>query len=175
MPQAVTHILIPILLVALFRDVYLRKRDKKHFPLHYVLFAGLGGVLPDIDIVISVLLGTDIHKTFTHTLFFPLILFAVFLVLKPINVNAKLCNLGRHNMKLATIFLVLAFGVVTHLALDTLFGTPSFLLYPFITKDFAINLFNYLPAMVSPALIDGILLVIWLVYLEVKHKISDFI
>jgi len=49
MPQAVTHILAPILLVSIFRDFCLRKKDKKHFSLHYVLIAGLGGILPDID------------------------------------------------------------------------------------------------------------------------------
>ena len=45
MPEAVTHILIPILLVALFRDFYWKKRNKgkNNFPLHYVLIAGLGG------------------------------------------------------------------------------------------------------------------------------------
>ena len=31
MPQAVTHILIPILIVSIFRDFYLKKRDKKIF------------------------------------------------------------------------------------------------------------------------------------------------
>tara|TARA_Y100000310_G_scaffold345426_1_gene464826 strand:+ start:6318 stop:6482 length:165 start_codon:yes stop_codon:yes gene_type:complete len=48
MPQAVTHILIPILLVSLLRDLFV-KRGKK-FSSHYILIAGLGGVLPDIDI-----------------------------------------------------------------------------------------------------------------------------
>jgi len=51
MPQAVTHILVPILLVAIFRDFYLKKKSKRHFPLHYVFLAGIGGILLDIDII----------------------------------------------------------------------------------------------------------------------------
>ena len=47
MPQAAAHILITIILIALIRDFYIRK--KKKFPLHYVLIAGLGGILPDLD------------------------------------------------------------------------------------------------------------------------------
>lgn len=184
MPQAVTHILVPILLISIFRDFYLKNKDKKHFPLHYVLIAGLGGVLSDIDIPISFLLNIlgaqnwYLHKTFTHSLFFPVILFALFLILKPINAKAKICNLGRHNLKLSTIFLMLAFGVLIHILLDSLFGEMAYFFYPFSMSDYGMNLVSYLPlelqSLAIPTL-DGILLVIWMIYLELKHKISDFI
>jgi len=183
MPEAVTHILIPILLVAIFRDFY-KSINKKKFPLHYVLIAGLGGVLPDIDIVFSViqnLIGIqtwDIHKTFTHSLFFPLILFALFIILKPVNVKARICNIGKHNLKLSIISLMLSIGILIHILLDTLFGGPSYLFYPLLITDYAIYIFDYLPRelrSLAPPLLDGILLVIWLAYLELKHKISDFI
>src|SRR3989344_8773075 len=117
MPYAVTHILIPILLVSILRDFYLKRKDKKHFPLHYALIAGLGGVLPDIDIIISIILNFagisnwDIHRTFTHSLLFPLVFFALFLILIPVHRKARICNLTRHKLKLSTISLMLAIGI----------------------------------------------------------------
>jgi membrane-bound metal-dependent hydrolase YbcI (DUF457 family) len=184
MPQAVTHILVPILIAAVFRDFYLRKNEKAHFPLHYVLIAGIGGVLPDIDIVISVifnLIGLEnwnVHKTFTHSLFFPAIFLILYFVLKPVHKKAKICNLGRHNLKLSTICLILAFGITAHILLDSLTWERAYYFYPFSSREFGINLIDYLPeglrGMALPTL-DGILLVVWIVYLELKHKISDFI
>jgi len=184
MPQAVTHILIPILIVSLIRDFYIRKKDKKYFPLHYVLIAGIGGVLPDIDIIFSIILNLsgsttwNVHKTFTHSLFFPIILFALFLILKPVNIRTKICNLGKHNLKLSIIMLMLSLGVLIHIGLDSIFGEMAYFFYPFSLQDYGVNILSYLPislqGLVIPTL-DGILLVIWLVYLELKHKISDFI
>ncbi len=184
MPQAVAHILAPILLVSIFRDFYLRKKDKKHFPLHYVLIAGLGGILPDIDIIFSIILnlisvqGWNIHKTFTHSLFFPLIFVLIYFLLKPIHKKAKICNLTRHKLELSKIFLALAIGALSHIFLDSIFGEMAFFFYPFSKLDYGINLVSFLSRPLQylffPTL-DGILLVIWLVYLELKHKISDFI
>ena len=88
MPYAVTHILVPIVLLSLFRDFYLKKNTKKKFPLHYVLITGLGGVLPDIDLIFSTFLNLigihnwNIHRTFTHSLFFSLFFFMLFLIKK---------------------------------------------------------------------------------------------
>ena len=184
MPQAVTHILFPILLVSLFRDFYLRNKEKKNFPLHYVLFAGLGGVLPDIDIIFSIILNLagiqdwNIHKTFTHSLFLPIIFVLIYFLLKPVHKKAKICNLTKHKLELSKIFLVLAVGISIHIFLDSIFGERAFFFYPILINDYGINLISYLSKdlqnLFFPTL-DGILLVIWLVYLELKHKISDFI
>ncbi len=184
MPQAVTHILVPILFVAIVRDFYLRTKDRKSFPLHYVLAAGIGGILPDIDIVFSVflyLLGIpqwDIHKTFFHSLFFPLIFFLLFLVLRPVRARARICNLTKHKLKLSILFLMIAIGVLIHIFLDALIGGPAFFFYPFSFSNYEINLAASLPLafrdLITP-LLDGIVLVIWIVYLELKHKISNFI
>jgi hypothetical protein len=179
MPYAVTHILFPILIAAIYRDYF----AKTKFPLHYVLLAGLGGVLPDIDIpislFISLILSQDIwlHKTITHSLLFPLGFLILFLILNPINANARICNLGKHNLKLGFIFLSISLGTLTHILLDGFFGNQAFLLYPFSLTDFGINIlqnapFNWNTIM---ATIDGILLVVWILYLEIKHKISDFV
>ncbi len=184
MPLAVTHILVPILLVFIFRDYYLKKKDKKHFPLHYVLIAGLGGVLPDIDIILSIILNLfgvqdwNIHRTFTHSLFFPLILVLFFFLLKLVHKKAKICNLTRHKLELSKIFLVLAIGISIHIFLDSIFGGPAFFFYPLLLNNYGVNLVSYLSKPLQELFfptLDGILLVVWLVYLELKHKISDFI
>lgn len=182
MPQAVTHILVPILLVAIFRDFFYK--GKKRFSLHYVLLAGLGGVLPDIDIIFSIILtffgveNWNIHKTFTHSLFFPLIFFILFFVLKNTHEKAKICNIGRHKLELSKIFLVLGIGILIHIFLDALVGEIAFFFYPISMQDYSVSLMNYLPTSFrgfAMPLLDGVLLVIWIVYLELKHRISDFI
>lgn len=184
MPYAVTHILFPIILVALFRDFILSKESKKRFPLHYVLIAGLGGAIPDIDIPVSLLLnflgiaGWDIHRTFTHSISFSIIFLALFLILLPVKEEARICNLTRHKLKLSTISLMLAIGILTHLFLDSLFGEVTYLFYPFSTAAYGINLLSIFPQAVQGAILptlDGVLLFVWIIYLEVKHKISDFI
>ena len=184
MPYAVTHILVPIVLVAIFRDFFLSKEKKKKFPLHYVLLAGLGGVLPDIDIPISLILNFlgftawDIHKTFTHSIAFAAIFFALFLILLPIKQQARICNLTRHNIKLNTIFLMLGIGITIHILLDSLFGEITYFFYPFSSASYGINILSSIPRGIAENLLptlDGILLVIWIIYLELKNKISDFI
>ncbi len=183
MPQGVTHILIPILIMSLIRDYVLSKNQKAHFPLHYVLIAGLGGVLPDIDILLSIVLkffGTqswDLHKTFTHSIFFPLVFLLVFIMIKPMHERFKFCHVRKHTLNLSTIALMLALGTLIHIGLDSLFGENVYWFYPFLMNDYGINLFSLtgLSWPTTAALLDGILLVIWIVYLEVKHKISDFI
>lgn len=182
MPLAVTHILVPILIVALVRDFYLKKKDRKSFPLHYVLIAGIGGVLPDFDIALFLILSNsflleEIHKTITHTIFLPSIFFALFLLFKPIKSEAKICNIGRHNLKLSLIFLFLSFGTLTHILLDSLLS-PILIFYPFSSFSLGYNILTFLPENargIAPATLDGVLLVVWIVYLELKHKISDFI
>ena len=180
MPQAVTHFLIPAILIALFRDFYLRKRDRKKFPLHYVLIGGLAGLIPDFDIGIYYVLSffgvaiNQVHRTFSHSLFVPL----VFLVLGFIFIGVRNKELGKHKLKLSTIFFVLAFGVLTHLILDAFVAGSIMPLYPFFDYSIGIGLINNLPSQFQTTIvpvIDAVLLIFWMIYLELKHKISDFI
>lgn len=184
MPYAVTHILFPIILLALFRDYYIKKRDRKNFPLHYVLLAGIGGALPDIDIPISFALNIfgveswQIHKTFTHSLLFPGIFVLGFVLLNRASPSARICNITRHKLKLSLISLMLGIGALTHILLDSLFSELAYFYYPFSNKAFGTNLLAFLqPELQDGALklLDGILLLAWIVYLELKHRISDFI
>ena len=180
MPYAVTHFLFPVIIVSIIRDYFYRKSGKK-FPLHYVLIAGLGGVLPDIDIITYLFLQpfgfsySDIHRTITHSLFPILILVFLGFIFHRIKVNV----LGNHKIKLSIICWVLSFSFFIHILLDALItGETIKLLYPFSHFTLWSNLTDILPQHLSPLftpLLDGILLIIWIIYLEAKHKISDFI
>lgn len=181
MAQAVAHFLFSAFLAAIYRDRRIKDKNKKKFPLHYVLFAGLGGLLPDIDIILFFFLYNfgasfeEIHRTFTHALIFP----ALLLLLSFAAIPLKNKTLGKHHIKIHNIFLALAFGSLTHIFLDAiLIGENIMLFYPL--SDFAtgLDLVRYLPEFLSYnfiPILDGILLLLWVVYLEWKHKISDFI
>lgn len=179
MPQAVTHILVPLIIAALVRDSFKFRKNKK-FSLHYVLIAGLGGALPDVDIAvywIAHFFGANInqvHRAFTHTIFFTLLLIMIGLLFhvvynKPVT---------KHKLKLSWILYTLAFGMLLHLALDAILSGYIRPFYPFYNLQVGLNLVMLLPFPLSeiflPSL-DGALLVIWLLYLELRHKISDFI
>lgn len=178
MPTAVTHLLVPLFLVALFRDYFVKKRGR--FPLHYALIAGLGGVLPDIDLLIFFVLGyfsftlEQIHRTITHSL----LASGFFVILSIITVPLKNRVLGRHKLKIHWIFLALAFGFFIHTSLDGILSGEIRPLSPFSDYEFSLNLIQYAPehmdGLVMP-LFEGFLLVFWIAYLEIKHKISDFI
>ena len=78
MPNAVTHILIPIVILELIRDYVIK--DRKKFPLHYILIGGIAGLLPDIDVAVYWIINifvkiplNEVHRTFSHTLFLPLL------------------------------------------------------------------------------------------------------
>ncbi len=180
MPQAAAHILIPLILASIIRDFHIRRKSRKSFPLHYVLIAGIAGIIPDLDIAAFWILNffgftlQQIHRTFMHTIFIPLIFFIMFLVFH--NTNIK--TLGRHKLKLSIIFLMLAFGSIMHLLLDATLSGQVMPFYPLSNLAIGLNLFGYLPyaleEIAAPSL-DGGLLILYLIYLEVRHKISDFI
>lgn len=174
MPLAVTHVILTIVLVDLFRD-YIMKNHKKYLTLHTLLVAGVAGLIPDIDMPIQMLmrlLGANIpllqHGGMFHTPLFGL----VFLIPAIILWNKK-----KH--KAATIFFVITFGILFHIFLDWLLGggahTGIMLLWPFTTMSFKVHLLLKLNLGDIPASIDALILIAWLWHEEVKHKIRDFI
>jgi membrane-bound metal-dependent hydrolase YbcI (DUF457 family) len=180
MPTVVTHILIPLILTAIFRDFILSKKHHKSFPLWYVLIAGLAGALPDVDIAvtwIAAAFGNPTlmwHRLLTHSFLFPLF----FLLLGLLTLKVRSKEFGKHHLKLSTVFFLIAFGTATHIALDaTIHGVVS-LYYPFSNALVGLNLVGLLPYPLNNLAIpsvEGIMLIFWLVYLELKHRISDFI
>jgi membrane-bound metal-dependent hydrolase YbcI (DUF457 family) len=176
MPQAVTHFLIPVILLELFRDYFVR--DKKSFPVHYIFIGGLAGLLPDLDVAVYYILSflgftlEEVHRTFSHNIFVPLF----FVGLGFLFYGFKNKELGKHHLKLNKIFFVIAFGVFIHLALDATVIGRIMPFYPLSHYSIGLDLLNYAPvpwqSTILPTL-DAIFLVLWMIYLEVRHKISD--
>ena len=166
MPYAVTHILLTIILVDLYRDYF--TKHKKYFTLHTVFIAGLAGLLPDIDIPLNWFLnlfGSGIaHGTITHAPLFGLIFLIPAFIL---------WHQEKH--KAAIYFFVICFGILFHILLDYLFaGYGIMLFYPFSNTTYALYLLQNFGTNFFAG-IDAIILLAWLWHEEIKHKISDFI
>lgn len=174
MPLAVTHVILTVVAVDLYRD-YITKH-KKYFTLWTVFIAGVAGILPDIDIPINFflkLMNLNVpllaHGGITHTPIFGLVFlipFAYFWLKK------------KH--RLAVIFLVITFGILFHIFLDYSIGGGDshgiMLFYPFSTARYSIFFFHIIdPSGISFLALDAIILLIWLFHEEYMHKIKDFI
>ncbi|MBU0957524.1 MAG: metal-dependent hydrolase [Nanoarchaeota archaeon] len=178
MTQAATHLIVTLVLAQLIRDYWLDKKDKKKFPLYYVLLAGLAGLLPDLDVLVVWIAQaseyTIIHRTFSHTLFLPLI----FIFLGMISTNWKGRKFIGRNFKWNYVFYILAFGVFVHLLLDGIFSGVIMPLYPLLRYEVGLNLMGMMPETIGKVFIpvlDAAVLTLWIIYLEFKHKISSFI
>lgn len=178
MPQAVTHFLISAIVVNLIRD-YLIK-DKKSFPLHLVLIGGLAGLLSDFDVAIYWIFHyagitlLEFHRTFTHNIFVPLLFFVLAFIFW--NTNNK--TLNKKHLTWSNILFVLGVGTFIHLLLDAIVIGQIRPFYPFSQLIIGLDLVRYLPLAVQNSFIpslDALLLMLWMIYIEVKHKISSFI
>lgn len=173
MPLAVTHVLLTIIAIDLYRD-YIAKH-KKYFTTWTLFVGGMAGLASDADLVINFVLskfGVYVpllaHGGITHTPIFGLAFLIPF---------AILWRMKKH--KLAVMFLVASFGILFHIFLDFLIGGGSIegvmVFYPFSTETYKVFLllddteFPYIQGL------DAIILVLWLLHEERKHKIKDFI
>ena len=178
MPFAVTHILAAVILIELFREYFIK--DKQKFPRYYILIAAIGGIIPDLDFLAYYILSffgftfEQIHRTFFHTLFIPLILFLIGIFLWKMEI--KNSKIGKMHMKLPVIFFIFTSGSILHIFLDML-TYPVRIFYPLSTITIGTNLLNLFPEqlqwLILPTL-DGILLFFWLFWMEFKLKISDY-
>lgn len=175
MPLAVTHILIPIILLDLYRDHINKKKGiltNKH-----ILLAGLAGIFPDIDLPIGYLILNDlnIHRLFTHSIWFPLL----FLVISIALYYSKRKNMSKY-------FLMISFGMTIHIFLDATLGGYVCLLCPFSGYSFGFNLFDHIIGIFRPDLLetefgyliyssmDAVLLFLWLLHEQLEGKIRDY-
>ena len=160
MPLAVTHILIPIILVDALRDHVIKK--KNILSNKFVLLAGLAGLLPDIDLLISLILGVNLHRTITHSIIVPLTFLFLFIVFLK-------------KEKYSKIFLMLFIGFSFHIILDVIFG-EVYVLFPFSFGGYYINPNHFSNLFVQElyTMMDAILLFFWLIHEELEHKISDY-
>lgn len=178
MTQAVFHIIFALLIAEFIREYCVK--NKYQFSIMYVFICGLAAILPDIDVVAHWVLYffgfalNEVHRTFTHTLFIPLIFVLAALFIW----NLKYKELGKRHLKLHIIFLMIALGTFTHLFLDATVAGVIRPFYPFSNYSIGLNLIGFLPpALQQLALpcLDAAIFILWLVWLEVHHKISNFI
>ena len=141
MPLAVTHVLATIILLDIYRDYFAKK--KHNFTLHTIMIAGIGGLMPDIDIPINWMLGffgisSELmqHGGITHTPFFA----ALFII-----PGALLWRFRKK--KLAMYFYVLAYGVLLHITLDYVLGGGAYegimWLFPFSLASWKIHIIRF--------------------------------
>ena len=177
MPNAVAHVLVSMFLA----DIY-RHKQKKKLSLYYVFLAGLGGLLPDFDIIIFWILSfsgftlQQVHRVYSHTLLYPII----FIIMGLLFSRIKEFKFRKHKFKLSYVLYALAFGWLIHLLLDYIVIGPILPFYPLSRAGFGLNLLLKIPlptseiiSTIEPA-IDAILLILWILHEEIKHKISDF-
>ena len=172
MPLAVTHVILTIIVVDIYRDYFLK--NKEHFTLHTVMIAGIAGLLPDIDIPLSKLLamfnyfpGWLQHGGITHTIFFGII----FLI-------PALYFWKKQNKTIATYFFAITFGILFHIFLDFFLGGGRWegimFFWPILDQSYKLHLLHDFGRDIFLSL-DAVILLLWLYHEEVKHKISDFI
>ena len=178
MPYAVTHVLIVVIFLELFREYFIK--NKQNFPFHYIFAGGIFSLLPDFDVAIYYFLSflgftlEQIHRTFSHNIFVPLF----FLLLAFVSYKFKSKKLSEHHLKLRNIFLVIAFGIFIHLLLDVTIWGSIMPFYPLSSFSVGLDLVEFLPIAWQKSFLqslDAALLVLWLVWLEVRHKISSFL
>jgi len=164
MPFAVTHMLVPMILLDVLRDNILKIR-KSRLPNKYILIAGLAGLLPDIDIPLSFLFGSFFaHRTITHTVWLPL----AFLLISPI-----LYLLKKHDW--SKVFLMCFIGTSLHITLDVVTAGSIALLYPASNTLFSVNLIGTNNAMFAYSVMDAVVLWLWFLRMSMKKRIQDIV
>ena len=139
-------------------------------------FLLLGSILPDIDYLFDWLLGTSVHRTFTHSLLFVMAGFLItFLLFKFL-----------HHKEHSSFALAIAAGITTHLFLDFFSAKGIPLLWPSALYVSSMGL-HYLSASaptllnapiatlqhrIKIAILDMALGTAWLFYLWWKKKIQ---
>lgn len=176
MPLAVTHVILTIIVVDLFRDYVLKGGGyRRFFTLHTLMVAGIAGLLPDIDVVFGFIqnLGAQTaqivsHGGFTHTPVFGLVFLIPAAVLW-----------YKRKYKIATYFFVITFGIIFHVFLDSILwgGAAEGVMWfwPISNQTHSFYLLPEYLSLDTRAAMDAIILLLWLWHEETKHKIRDFI
>jgi membrane-bound metal-dependent hydrolase YbcI (DUF457 family) len=111
MPFAFTHMVTAWLLGKGYEQVSQKKLS--HIMWFLLLF---GSILPDSDFIADWFLGTQVHRTFTHSILFLVV----------VGVLAFLFFFKQNERKQLAV--VISVGILTHLLLDSIFipGIPWF-------------------------------------------------
>jgi len=179
MAYAVTHMIAAIVVIELFRKFFVK--NNKIFPRYYILIAAIAGLIPDLDIAAYYFLYffgftlEQVHRTFMHSAFIPLGLFLIGFFLYITGISHS--EIRKHRLKISTIFFIFSAGTIIHLILDMIYGQiPPF--YPFIHWEIGLNLLYLFPKSLQeiiPGTIDGLLFLGWLMWMEFKLKIDNYL
>jgi len=179
MPQVVFHIVFAMLVAEFIREYIVK--NKKKFPIHYVFIAGIAGILPDLDIAAFWILYffgftlSEVHRTFTHTLFVPILFALLALISWRFNKRDNTREIGKRHMTLHNIFLMIALGWFIHLVLDATIAGVVRPFYPLLDFAVGLNLINYIPEALRNLFIpslDAAIFILWLCWMEYRHKLS---
>ena len=172
MPFAVTHVLVPIIILDTLRD---RFEIIKNFKLtnRFIFLSGIAGLLPDLDLplfsildLFGIKIASNIgHRIFFHNIWIPISFFGFFLVYYALK-----------RIKAAKVFLILTFGFSIHLILDGMIVGSIMPLFPLSTTEVGLDLVRLLPISRATTMVslDAILLLLWLWHEEIGHKIKDY-
>lgn len=152
---------------------YFSKKKIGHYTWFFLLF---GSILPDMDYLLDWTIGTEIHRTFSHSLLFvivaPLLVYSIFTFLK--HTESK------------SFTVALAVGIVTHLIADMPLGYgvpilwPSLLHYSFSgvvfldpsSPGFLSLPEDFLRYLLKLAILDMAIGTIWLFWLWFRKKLT---
>jgi len=160
MPFVVTHMLLPMILIDIFRDNILKIKKSK-LPNKYILIAGLAGLLPDVDLFFGNFIA---HRTITHTIWLPL----AFLLFSSIFYLIKKYDWSK-------ISLMIFIGMGTHIILDLVTAGSIPLFYPVSNTLFAVNLISPGSATFVYSAMDAALLWIWFFRKFSGKRIEDVV
>jgi membrane-bound metal-dependent hydrolase YbcI (DUF457 family) len=160
MANVATHILFPMLLV----ETYRRYICKTKFSRWYVFFAGLMGAAPDLDLFYTHYMtgsfNLTYHREMTHSLLLALALLLLGAIIWALYSNKILKHKG---WKTGYWLLFLAaFGVTCHVLLDGIDGMSRW----FYPLGWSIVLPNLIYDKFRAGILDGVLLLVWLLYDE---------
>jgi len=175
MPYAVAHVILTIVIADIYRDYI----AKKKFPMIYVFIAGIAGLLPDLDVpaswIFNFAFGTEynFHRVYTHSFVYAitfLLISMIFLIIR--KGEYKILRWNVPKQAIAMFFLALAFGWFMHITLDCALASDGYL-----------NLIPSMPLQFCPhpfgnevlAGFDAIILILWLIHEQWRHKIIDYL
>lgn len=171
---AFSHLIFAWLIGKFFEFSFKKKLTK--WSWFFLLF---GAVFPDVDYLFSWILGRDIHRSITHSMFM------VFLGFFIIYLGFVILRKKLDGAKFGLFF---SLGILSHLVLDMLFGYPGIRL--FWPLDYWFWFFGYIkhnvPVSLSEtskdlliekfklAIVDMGLGVVWVGYLFFSGKLKEF-
>ena len=160
----VTHILVPMFIIETYRRYCTKYCTKKNFSKWWVFLAGFLGCLPDFDILLGWMLNgymyTGYHRQATHSMIIPILTLITGLILYVLYSRGIVQNKGFRTSYILMFLTTIAF--TSHIFLDLICGFQQW----FYPLDWRIELPNLLRTKYRAAMLDGILLFIWILYDE---------